>query len=300
MKKTLKMVAAVLSAIILESAVSAAPLGGLGKSLLGSDEAKPATGTLPADAELLPVVWNFLYAKPAEGDKTIRQIKKFDKLDVINNDYEFTQVLIYKFGLGLQGQESKLKITGTGNSFTVETLDMRTYNVDKDGKKLTSKNSTRDTEQNPKSSWTKNSANIAKELEERAATLKKDGYDEWLEKATYNLTVYAAVGRFSANRLKAKKWYGEHPIEGKKLENVPFYVSNIDESKKAGYAYMLKGMSVLNKAEDTPLVTVYSNNDAYIDLKDDQFIEISGTIEKVDFSGDYDKDYKVTAIVITE
>ncbi|MBQ9206954.1 MAG: hypothetical protein IJ158_09605 [Treponema sp.] len=300
MKKSLTLVLALLSACVITSPIFAGPLGGLGKSLLGSDEAKPATGTLPADVELLPVVWNLLYSTPAEGDKTIRQIKKFDKLDVINNEYEFTQVLIYKFGLGLQGQESKLKITGNGNSVTVETLDMRTYNVDKEGKKITSKNSVKTSEQNPKSSWSKNSANIVKELEERANALKKGGYDEWLEKATYNLTVYTAVGRFSANRLKAKKWYGEHPIEGKKVEKVPFYVSNIDESKKAGYAYMLGGMSVLNKAEDTPLVTVYSNNDAYIDLKDDQFIEISGTVEKVNFSNDYDKDYKVTSIVITE
>ena len=300
MKKTLKLAVTILSAFVLGSPLFAGPLGGLGKSLLGSDEAKPASGTLPSDVELLPVVWNLLYAKPAEGDKTIRQIKKFDKLDVINNNYEFTQVLIYKFGLGLQGQESKLKITGNGNSFTVETLDMRTYSVDKEGKKIIPKNSTKDSEQNPKSSWTKNSANIAKELGERAEALKKDGYAEWLEKSTYNLTVYAAVGRFSANKLKAKKWYGSHPIKGKKVENVTFYVSNIDESKKEGYAYMLTGMSVLNKAEDTPLVTVYSNNDAYIDLKDDQFIEISGTVDEVGFSGDYEKDYKVTSIVITE
>ena len=59
-------------------------------------------------------------------------------------------------------------------------------------------------------------------------------------------------------------------------------------------------MSVLNKAEDMPLITVYSNNDAYIDLKDDQFIEISGTVEKVNFSSDFEKDYKVKSIVITE
>lgn len=296
----MKKVIAVALAAFMSVSVFAGPLGNLGKSLLSSDEAKPATGTLPDNVELLPVVWNLLYAEPAEGDKTTRQIKNFGKLDVINNEYLFTQVLIYKFGFGLQGQETKIKITGSENNFTVETLDMRTYNVDKNGKKVISKNSSRDSEQNPKSSWTKNSANVAKELEERAAALKKDGYEQWLEKATYNLTVYAAVGRFSANRLKAKKWYGEHPIEGKKIEKLSFYVSNIDESKKAGYAYKLEGMSVLNKAEDMPLITVYSNNDAYIDLKDDQFIEISGTVEKVNFSSDFEKDYKVKSIDITE
>ena len=80
MKKSLTLVLALLSACVITSPIFAGPLGGLGKSLLGSDEAKPATGTLPADVELLPVVWNLLYSTPAEGDKTIRQIKKFDKL----------------------------------------------------------------------------------------------------------------------------------------------------------------------------------------------------------------------------
>ncbi|MCR5171778.1 MAG: hypothetical protein K6B73_02800 [Treponema sp.] len=296
----MKKVIAVALAAFMSVSVFAGPLGNLGKSLLSLDEAKPATGTLPDNVELLPVVWNLLYAEPAEGDKTTRQIKNFEKLDVINNEYLFTQVLIFKFGLGLQGQETTIKITGSENNFTVETLDMRTYNVDNNGKKEILKKSARVSEQNPKSSWTKNSANVAKELEERAASLKKDGYEQWLEKATYNLTVYAAVGRFSANRLKAKKWYGEHPIEGKKVEKLPFFVSNIDESKKEGYAYKLEGMSVLNKAEDMPFITVYSNNDAYIDLKDDQFIEISGTVEKVNFSSDFEKDYKVKSIVITE
>ena len=301
MKKSLKIVLTLLSAFVLESAVFAGPLGGLGKTLLSSsDEAKPATGTLPSDVELLPVIWNYLYAKPAEDDKTVRQIKDFAKLDVINNSYEFTQVLIYKFGLVLQAQETKLKISGEGNSFTVETLDMRTYNVDKNGKKVTSKNSARESEQNPKSSWTKNSANVVKELEERASNLKKSGYEEWLEKATYNFTVYSAVGRFAANKLKAKKWYNEHPFEGKKVEKMSFYVSDIDESKKPSYAYMLKGMSVLNKAEDTPLVTVYSNNDAYIDLKDNQFIEISGTVDSVSFKEDYKNNYIVSGITIVE
>lgn len=293
MKKSLKLVLSVLAAVFIGTHAFAGSLGGLGKSLLGSNDAKPATGTLPADTELLPVVWNLLYAKPEEGDKTIRKIKNFSKLDVINNEYVFTQVLIFKFGLGLQGQETKLKITGDGNSFTVETLAMETYSVDKKGEQTTTGN------ENPKSSWTKNSANVVKELEERAAALKKEGYDEWLEKATYNLTVYAAVGRFSANKLKAKKWYGAHPLEGKKVEKVPFYVQDIDESKKDGYSYMIKGMSVLNKAEDTPLITIYTNNDAYIDLKDDQFIEISGTVEKVNFS-DLGTDYKVSAITIIE
>ena len=49
MKKSLTLVLALLSACVITSPIFAGPLGGLGKSLLGSDEAKPATGTLPAD-----------------------------------------------------------------------------------------------------------------------------------------------------------------------------------------------------------------------------------------------------------
>lgn len=292
MKKSLKVVLSALAVLFIGSAAFAGPLGNLGKSMLSTD-AKPATGTLPDNVELLPVIWNLLYGDQTEGSKVVRKIEGFKKLDVINNEYEFAQLLIYKFGLTLQGQESFIRIKGNGNSFTVETLGMTTYGVDKYGKKTTKG------EENSKSSWSKNSANIVKEIDERVKTLQKDGYDEWLEKATYNLTVYAAVGRFSANKLKAKKWYGAHPLEGKKVEKVPFYVHDIDESKKDGYSYMIKGFSVLNKAEDTPLITIYTNNDAYIDLKDDQFIEISGTVEKVNFS-DLGTDYKVSAITIIE
>ncbi len=56
----------------------------------------------------------------------------------------------------------------------------------------------------------------------------------------------------------------------------------------------------MNKSENTPLITVYSNNDAYIDLKEDQFIEMTATAEKVSFSNEYEKDYKVTSIDFTE
>ena len=115
----------------------AGPFGDLSKTLNSFDTSKSETaaGTLPEGKEILPILWKYAYDEPVLEGKVVGFTAKLTKLNPIENEYVFVQDVIAKVGLGLQDQQSQVRIIQNGNSFSVETLSFKIFSVDKSGKK---------------------------------------------------------------------------------------------------------------------------------------------------------------------
>ena len=107
---------------------------------------------------------------------------------------------------------------------------------------------------------------------------------------------YAAAG-LAGNKLKAKEWYNEHSIEGLAISDT-YNFMGIDESKDPDFAYELK-FSFFDSELKIHFFSVLSNNDSYIDLKQNTDAKVEGIIRSVQFS-DFGNDYKISNLVIVE
>ena len=104
-----------------------------------------------------------------------------------------------------------------------------------------------------------------------------------LEKKAYSdLQLQIIAGKQAPNKLKAKKWYENHPIEGEEVD-VVFNFYSLAESDNSEYAYVLSGL------KDLTVITVYSNNDNYIDYVEGSKVTTKGVVNKVRYSENYDE-----------
>ena len=115
-------------------------------------------------------MWKYAYDEPVLEGKVVGFTAKLTKLNPIENEYVFVQDVIAKVGLGLQDQQSQVRIIQNGNSFSVETLSFKIFSVDKSGKK------NGDAIEVAKKTMTQNSKNIAGEFEKTAKTLSASDY----------------------------------------------------------------------------------------------------------------------------
>lgn len=260
-------------------------------NVLDSSKAEAASGTLSNGREIFPILWKYVYDEPTLPEKTLAFSAKLSGFDVMKNQYVVIQQVTYKFGFSLQMQESKFVVVQDGANFTVSTASLKTFTVDKTGKKT---NNGIDAN---KKSMNQNSKNIAADLANTAASLSEYDYKKWSDAAFSDLIVQQSVSKAAGNKLKAKRWYESHPIVGKRITFSCFF-ANIDESKDGKFAYKL---SCVTGGEKPILVTVYSNNDSYLDLKSNQSMTISGTVTKVNYAdSDFDLDYCIKSVVVEE
>lgn len=290
MKKILCVLAAIAGLTMYVNAKSA--FGGLEKLAGGKNEA--AVGEIPDGREVFPVIWKYTHSDLTGGDaKVISANANIKRVNVIDNQYTFGLKIIFKFGIGLQCQESNIVVTVDGKSFIVNTERMVTYNVDKNGKR------TSDPLDNAAKSLAQNSVNIKNDLEKDLKELSEDDYQKWYNSAFYDIDVQAEISNYAANKLKAKRWYQAHPIEGKDVE-FDFFFTSIDESKEPGYAYKLSGMVGFDP-EKSILCYFFSNDDKYLDTQDNQFIHVKGNVKKVSYSdSDFYQEYKILSFVVQE
>ena len=278
--------------------VFSGPFGDLAKSLnsLDSRPVEAMEGTFPDGKDLFPILWKYVYDEPVlegktlGGEKTLGFSAKLNKYNVITNSFVFTQQVTYKFGINLQMQESVVSVTQEGNKIKVQTSSFRTFGVDKTGKKTT------DGVEAGKKLMEQNSSNIMQSLIDTALNISQDDYKVWEEKAYSNIWVQQSVALDAGNKLKAKKWYNAHPLEGKNV-CISCIFTDIKESKNDKYEYMIGAVVGM---ENPIIIYFYSNNDSYIDLKTNQSMEITGTITKVNYSGEYSSDYCIESLVIEE
>ena len=115
--------------------------------------------------------------------------------------------------------------------------------------------------------------------------INKIGEEDYktLEKKAYSdLQLQIIAGKQAPNKLKAKKWYENHPIEGEEVD-VVFNFYSLAESDNSEYAYVLSGL------KDLTVITVYSNNDNYIDYVEGSKVTTKGVVNKVRYSENYDE-----------
>ena len=265
----------------------------LAKTLNSFDSSKSEaiSGKLPDSRDIFPILWKYVYDEPTLPEKTLAFSAKLNGYDVMKNQFIITQQVSYKFGFSLQMQESKFLVTQDGQNFSVATSSVKTFTIDKNGKK------TNNGIDGNKKSMTQNSKNIAADLEKTASSLSAEDYAKWSDAAYSDLLVQQSVSKLAGNKLKAKKWYSAHPLEGKKIKASCFF-ANIDESKNGKFAYKL---SCVTGGEKPILITFYSNNDSYLDLKSNQTLSFSGTVSKVNYAdSDFDLDYCIKSVEIEE
>lgn len=250
-----------------------------------------AAGTLPENREILPILWKYAYDTPELVDKVVAFSANLADINPIDNTYTFVQKVTFK-SFGLQEQEATVVVWQEGTKIFVETKKMLSYSVDKNGKPSSKKN------EMMKKAMTQNSKNILGDFEKSAKELSDDDYQKWYNAAYFSIPVQTGVADHATNKLKAKKWFNAHPIEGKQTSGTMF-VTSVDESKHEGYEYKVLGMVNVTQKNEIQ-VEFHTNNEAYVDIKATESVRISGNVVKVQYTGDYLNYYGVSSLVIEE
>ncbi len=264
---------------------------------LDGTKATPATGTIPAGKDIFPIVWKYAYNEPTLEKGVLAFQAEIKSIDLYNKSYEMVQRVYYKFGIGLQCQESFFTVQQEDVNVSVLTTKMHTFGVDRNLKRTNEPYASQ-----PKS-LVVNSQNILNDMVKDAETLEEAKYNEWADKCYTNLSVQQLAGATAGNKLKAKKWFEAHPIEGKSIQS-EFAFKNLAESDKEGYSYKITGSYMSMNGVDISLIlaTIYSNDDKCMDFKEGQKISVSGKITKVNYSGtsEFSTKYEISSIVIEE
>ncbi len=265
-------------AAMIASSVFAGPFSDLGNTLSSLDSSQTAeiSGKLPEGRDILPILWKYAFEEQVYTKTVLGFFVVFKSMNPTENVYVFDQAVVFKFGVGLQRQDSRVVVKQNGQTFTVQTKGMSTYNVDSEGNRKTSP------VQNPPKSCNANSKNIAGELEKNAKSLSADDYKKWSDEAYYNLLTQTATAATATNKLKAKKWYSTYNMEDQRIKG-RILVGNIDESKKQGFAYMVQGIAMEVDVPKDTIVNFYTNNDSFVDAKAGDILEISGVCKEVKF-----------------
>ncbi|MBQ6781584.1 MAG: hypothetical protein IJP62_10185 [Treponema sp.] len=289
-----KIIGMVLVALVTSFGLFAGPFGDLSKNLnaLSSAKSETISGTLPSGREILPVLWKYAYDEPVLVDKVEKVIIKITKLNPIENEYVFEQDVIFKSFGGHRKQSAQVSVRQDEQKFFVTTLKMTACTVDGNLKPIG------EVTEIATKSQTQNSKNIAGDLERFAKELSADDYQKWSEAAYGSLVVQSAIAENATNKLKAKKWFSAHPIEGKKTSG-RIFVTSVDESKREGYAYKVTGTANITQ-KNSISIEFHTNDDRYVDVKATESVNISGTAVQVQYTPDYESFYGVSRVVVEE
>lgn len=249
-------------------------------------------GTLPEGKTLRGGFYLLTQVQPEELNEKVKNvIIEIKSIDLLNDSYSLRMKAISKIAIGFSCQDSTVIISKTDKGFISKVEKLTSYACDING---SVNGDVRDMS-------AKYFDEIAKWYTEEIISLCEKSSDEEFAKADSKLLTtlpcYYAVSNTAGNKLKAKKWYNEHSIEGLPISDT-YYFWGIDESKDPDFAYELK-FSFFDNELKAHFFSVLSNNDSYIDLKEDTKVKIEGTIRSVKFS-DFGNDYKVSNLVIVE
>lgn len=289
MKKTI-FYAVFIAAIM--SNVFAGPFGDLGKSLNAFDSSSPEAeeGNIPEGQNLLPIIYRYTHDEVGKVEKVIASTATLKVANPLEDAYEIETEEYFKYGIGNQCQVSVFTVKKVDGKFQVVTTSVFTYSADKKCNKSGEPIAGSAKKMN---AYSKSMVAV---LEEVFSMTTGDEYTKWEEAAYSDLEIYRSVAKFAPNRIKAKKWYDSHPLEGKTIE-IKFAASSIKESKKKGYSYELSGM--LWGTIDT-IVHFYSNNDDYADLKNGSAVTVKGRVSEIRYSPDHAREFRIEAINVEE
>ncbi|MCR5402131.1 MAG: hypothetical protein K6E78_11140 [Treponema sp.] len=258
-------------------------------------KASPVTESIPEGKDIFPLLWKYAFNEPVLEKNVIAFKAEIKSMDLFQKNFDMVQRVYYKYGIGLQCQESYFTVSQEDANISVLTTKMQVYGVDKNLKRIN------EPYDNQPKSLVVNSSNILKDLVNDAKNLDDGEYQKWSDLCYSDLTVQQLAGFSAGNQLKAKKWYQAHSIEGKNIsENFTF--ADLKESDREGYEYKLSAifLNVQGTSMNNIMVTVYSNNDKYMDLKDGQTISVSGKVTKVIYSGEYSSSHVIHSLEIEE
>lgn len=255
-------------------------------------EVKGVEGAIPEGKTLRGGFYLLTQVQPEDlGAKIKNVIIDIKSIDLLNDSYSLRMKTVSKIAIGFSCQDSTVTIAKTDNGFISKVEKLTSYACDINGSAI---GEVRDMS-------AKYFNEIAKWHTEEIISLCEKTSDEEFSKADSRLLTtlpcYYAVSNTAGNKLKAKKWYNEHPIEGLPISDTYNFWS-IDESKDPDYAYELK-FSFFDNDLQAHFFSVLSNNDSYIDLKEGTKVKVEGTIHSVKFS-DFGNDYKISNLVIVE
>lgn len=255
-------------------------------------EVKGVEGAIPEGKTLRGGFYLLTQVQPEDlGAKIKNVIIDIKSIDLLNDSYSLRMKTVSKIAIGFSCQDSTVTIAKTDNGFISKVEKLTSYACDINGSAI---GEVRDMS-------AKYFNEIAKWHTEEIISLCEKTSDEEFSKADSRLlttlSCYYAVSNTAGNKLKAKKWYNEHPIEGLPISDTYNFWS-IDESKDPDYAYELK-FSFFDNDLQAHFFSVLSNNDSYIDLKEGTKVKVEGTIRSVKFS-DFGNDYKISNLVIVE
>ncbi|MGI0529139.1 hypothetical protein [Treponema socranskii] len=257
------------------------------------NELVPAVGKIPENRELLPFVIDYVNTK--NPDLVAGDIKII-RLNVIDNEYIISQYAVVKYMLTYIRQESVIAIKGEGNTLYISTQKIMNYQADKNGNKKDT-----GTISGNKTLNTMNEM-ILSEFNKKFSSWTDEEYERKYREAVTDFDVLNAVSHYSPNKLKAKKWFTNHSLDGETI-SLSFVFADIAESTMDGYAYKLEGFipgTVSYKELEPVLVYFFSNNDGYIDLQTGTPITVKGKVVKVNYSSDFNAKYQITSIDVFE
>ena len=259
---------------------------------LDKTEIKGVEGNLPEGKTLRGAVYLLRDIKPDASDTKVKAIlPEIQSIDLMNDVYKIHMKVITKIAIGHSCEESWAAITKTEQGFLVSIEKFKTYACNPDGSTVG------DIRDMSAKYFDKLAQWYADSIVELCTNTSDEDFAAADAQMLTNLPYYCDVAKIAANKLKSKKWYNEHSIEGLPVSG-KYYFWGIDESKTPGFAYELK-FAFFDKNLKSYFFSVLSNNDSYIDLKENTGVEINGVIRSVSFS-DFGNDYKVSSIVIEE
>ena len=271
-----KIIGVAFAFVIAASALFAGPFGDLLKTTdsLTGKKSEAVSGKIPEGKKLLPVLWQYVNDNSELPPKVVASGAVFTGIDPIANEYSFVQSVVFKFGIGLQKQESKILVKSDGQDFSVVTVSMVTGNVDKDGKWMGSPN------ENAAKALTQNSKNIAAEIEKIAKSITDAKYSENLNAALTSTLLLDSVA--TKTPLVFKKFIADNEIVGRKT-SMKVEVVTVDESRVKGFAYRISGSILRGKGTDVGviIVTILTNNDEALSLSQGSSYTVNGVIKEL-------------------
>ncbi|MCQ2249291.1 MAG: hypothetical protein MJZ50_09795 [Treponema sp.] len=264
-------------------------LGNMVNSVGGSKTVDVVESPIPDGRSLLPIVYRYTHDKVIKDEKILDTDSKFIKVNVINDTYDILTKLFFKAGIGVQCQEAEIIVKKVEGNYSVTTVTICTYAVDKNGKQ---NGDVIEGTAKKKNNFTKNVVSTLDEL----FKCSDDEYKHWEEMANADMGIQASVEKAPQNKIQKKRWYEEHFPVGKEIE-LNFYFVTIVESSKKGFAYELKGL--LADSPET-VVHFYTNKEEYVDKAEKTAFKIKGTITKVVYSPDTSPKFKMESIIIEE
>ena len=253
----------------------------------------PAVGKIPENRELLPFVMDYVNTKNPDlvaGDV------KFLLLNAIDDEYVISQYAVVKYKLTYIRQESVVAIKGESGKLYISTQKIMNYQSDKDGNKKD-----KGTVSGNKTMNTMNEM-FLNVFNKKFSSWTDEEYERKYKESITNFDVLNSVSHYSPNKLKAKRWFANHSLDGETF-SLSFVFADIAESTMDGYAYKLGGFipgTTLYKELEPVLVSFFSNNDDYIDLQTGTPIKVMGKVVKVNYSSDFDSKYQITSIDVVE